>query len=61
MREGVTPGEEEVRKFCAEQLLPCKIPKRVYFLDDLPKGVSGKIQRARLVSRYLEMPLAERG
>ncbi|MDR2076258.1 MAG: AMP-binding protein [Desulfovibrio sp.] len=59
MREGQTAGEEEVKRFCAGQLLQCKIPKRVYFVADFPKGASGKIQRAKLVDQYLKMPPAE--
>jgi acyl-coenzyme A synthetase/AMP-(fatty) acid ligase len=37
-----------LRKFCADRIGTYKTPDRVYFLDNLPKGPSGKIQRMRL-------------
>jgi acyl-CoA synthetase (AMP-forming)/AMP-acid ligase II len=60
MRAGASAGEEEIRDFCAGRLLPCKIPKRIYFIDDFPGGANGKMQRAKLLERYLEMPPARR-
>jgi acyl-coenzyme A synthetase/AMP-(fatty) acid ligase len=34
---------------------PYKIPKRVFFIDDLPKNAHGKVTRAALVSQLPPM------
>ena len=41
-----------LRDFCIKALGPFKSPKRIYVLDDLPKGPSGKIQRLKLSDDY---------
>ena len=48
LKRGRTVSESELRTFCADRIGTYKTPDRVYFLDDLPKGPSGKIQRMRL-------------
>jgi len=40
--------EEELRSHCLPLLGEFKTPKAIRFLDDLPKGPSGKIQRIKL-------------
>lgn len=42
--------EEELRVFCGKELGAYKTPKIFRFVDELPKGPSGKVQRLRLVS-----------
>jgi acyl-CoA synthetase (AMP-forming)/AMP-acid ligase II len=59
-RSGAPIPEGDVREFCRDKLASFKIPKRVYNIDDLPKGPSGKIQRLRLVNLYLGLPDRER-
>lgn len=44
-----TASEKELLDFCRPRLGPVKTPERIYFLDDLPKGPSGKIQRSRII------------
>ena len=48
LREGHTCNEKELQAFCADLVGVYKAPKRVYFMDCLPKGPSGKIQRLKL-------------
>ena len=48
IRDGHRATEEELKEFCEEAVGGVKCPKTIYFLDDLPKGPSGKIQRLRL-------------
>jgi long-chain acyl-CoA synthetase len=48
LKPGCTATEEELRSHCRELLGSFKTPKLIKFLDDLPKGPSGKIQRIRL-------------
>jgi acyl carrier protein len=43
---GVTP--EALREFLSDKLAPFKIPRRIVVVDQLPKGISGKVQRKRL-------------
>ena len=38
LREGVTPSEHEVREFVAERLAQFKVPRKIVFLDAIPKG-----------------------
>jgi long-chain acyl-CoA synthetase len=44
---GVTEGE--LRAFCEKELGRYKTPKVFRFMDDLPKGPSGKVQRLKLL------------
>src|SRR5690606_9114566 len=48
LRDGHPCSEEELLKFCADAVGAYKSPKRIYFLEELPKGPSGKIQRLKL-------------
>jgi long-chain acyl-CoA synthetase len=47
-RPGQTLTEEEVKNFCKETLAAYKVPKRVEFIDALPKSAVGKILRREL-------------
>jgi long-chain acyl-CoA synthetase len=40
--------EDEVIEFCRKQLTGYKVPKHVYFRDELPKTNVGKILRREL-------------
>ncbi len=46
-------NEQELSEHCRMLLGKAKSPKRIAFLDHLPKGPSGKIQRKKLASRSL--------
>jgi acyl-CoA synthetase (AMP-forming)/AMP-acid ligase II len=48
LRDGFYCSEEELKLFCEEGVGKYKAPKIIYFLDDLPKGPSGKILRLKL-------------
>jgi long-chain acyl-CoA synthetase len=48
LKPGETLTEEEVIKFCAEKLAKYKIPKKVEFINTLPKSGVGKILRKEL-------------
>ena len=49
VREGCACTEDELREFCVEHLGRFKTPKVFRFVDELPRGPSGKVQRLRLV------------
>jgi acyl-CoA synthetase (AMP-forming)/AMP-acid ligase II len=48
LRDGYSATEEELIEHCRSHVGKFKAPSRVYFLADLPKGPSGKIQRLKL-------------
>ena len=48
LREGASAGEREIREFVAARLAPFKVPRTVVIVEDIPKGATGKVQRARL-------------
>jgi long-chain acyl-CoA synthetase len=50
------PGQscsiDELRAYCVGALGPYKTPREFRFVDDLPKGPSGKVQRLKLVELF---------
>jgi acyl-coenzyme A synthetase/AMP-(fatty) acid ligase len=47
-------SEEELRRYLLERLIPFKVPKRIYFVDEIPKGPTGKILRYVGTERYTD-------
>ena len=54
LRPGRVLDATAVRSFCRAHLAGFKVPREVLFIDDFPKGPSGKIQRRLLTELYLE-------
>jgi acyl-CoA synthetase (AMP-forming)/AMP-acid ligase II/acyl carrier protein len=48
LRPGAGVTLEALREFLSDKLAPFKIPRRIVVVDQLPKGISGKVQRKRL-------------
>jgi oxalate---CoA ligase len=48
LRDGATATPLELREFLLPSLAQFKIPRRIVFVDRLPKGATGKVQRQRL-------------
>jgi len=48
LKAGASATHEDLVAHCRENLAAYKTPRLIEFLDDLPKTVSGKIQRAAL-------------
>ena len=48
LRHGFRCTEQELKSFCSDAIGEVKTPKTIYFMDDLPKGPSGKILRLQL-------------
>jgi fatty-acyl-CoA synthase len=48
LRSGQTATAEVLTSFCRERLATFKVPKSFQFVDELPKGGTGKILKARL-------------
>jgi acyl-CoA synthetase (AMP-forming)/AMP-acid ligase II len=51
LREGIAAEEADIRKFAASRLAPFKVPRKVIFLDEIPKGATGKLQRIGLAAK----------
>jgi fatty-acyl-CoA synthase len=52
LREGTTATEAEIIATARDRLAGFKKPKRVIFVDELPKTVSGKIIKRELRDRF---------
>jgi malonyl-CoA/methylmalonyl-CoA synthetase len=50
--KGPAPAEAEVLETLSERLASFKRPKRVLFVEDLPRNAMGKVQKAALRERY---------
>ena len=50
LAEGASITERELRKFVAERLADFKTPRRMVFVEEIPKGPTGKIQRIDLAA-----------
>jgi len=48
LKGGAVVAEAELRDFAAEKMANYKLPEQVTFLDDLPRGLTGKVQRTTL-------------
>ena len=48
-REGHDCTADELREFCVGHLGKFKTPRSIHFVDELPRGPSGKVQRLKLV------------
>ena len=54
LREGQQATEDEILEFCRERLADFKCPKAIEFLDDIPKGPTGKLLKRELAARSSE-------
>ncbi len=51
LREGAEVSDHALRDFMSERLAPFKIPRRIVFLLEIPKGATGKLQRIGLAEK----------
>ncbi len=51
LRKDSVATAEQVRKYAAQHLVDFKVPKRVVITDEIPIGVTGKLQRIGLAER----------
>ena len=51
LREGHEASEREFREFAATRLADFKVPRKLVFLDEIPKGATGKLQRIGLADK----------
>ena len=51
LEPGVEAPEAALQDFVAQTLAPFKVPRRIVFVNELPKGPTGKLQRIGLAER----------
>ena len=51
LREGHAATERELQAFVATRATDYKVPKKILFMDEIPKGATGKLQRIGLAKK----------
>ena len=51
LREGIVCTDHELREFASIRLAAFKVPRKVVFLEEIPKGATGKLMRIGLAEK----------
>ena len=51
LAEGAGATQREIRDFAALHLADFKVPRKIVFVEEIPKGPTGKLQRIGLAQR----------
>ena len=51
LRDDAEANERDLRDFAAGRLAAFKVPRQVIFMDEIPKGATGKLQRIGLADK----------
>jgi acyl-CoA synthetase (AMP-forming)/AMP-acid ligase II len=51
LKEGKAATERELRDFVGTRLTDYKVPRKIIFMDEIPKGATGKLQRIGLAAK----------
>ncbi|MEY2417981.1 MAG: steroid-24-oyl-CoA synthetase [Actinomycetota bacterium] len=49
--DGAAATEDDIKAFCAERLADYKVPRRITFVDELPRNATGKVVKKDLPGR----------
>ena len=52
IKSGETCSENDVLEYAQEKLAKFKIPKKIFFVEEIPKGATGKLQRNILAKKF---------
>ncbi len=52
IKEGMKCTEDDIKIYANEKLAKFKIPKKIFFVNEIPKGATGKLQRNTLAKRF---------
>jgi len=52
VKEGKNCSETDVKTYAEEKLAKFKIPKKIFFVNEIPKGATGKLQRNVLAKNF---------
>ncbi|HEY6360900.1 MAG TPA: acyl--CoA ligase [Vicinamibacterales bacterium] len=59
-REGTSLTDRDLRRYAAVHLADFKVPRKILFVDEIPKGATGKLQRIGLAARLGLVTSSER-
>ena len=59
LKEGAGVSEASLREFVLDRLPAFKVPSRIIFVNDMPKGPTGKLQRIGLAERLAAVLVVE--
>jgi acyl-CoA synthetase (AMP-forming)/AMP-acid ligase II len=51
LKEGAAATDRELQDFVAKRAADYKVPKKILFMDEIPKGATGKLQRIGLAQK----------
>ena len=51
LRDGAQADEAAIQAFAGEHLAKFKVPAKILFMDEIPKGATGKLQRIGLAAK----------
>ncbi|MFM9915135.1 MAG: acyl--CoA ligase [Rhizobacter sp.] len=51
LKEGASASEREIQAFVAQRAADHKVPRKILFMDEIPKGATGKLQRIGLARK----------
>lgn len=51
LKENTEADEKSIREFASRSLADFKVPRQIVFLDEIPKGATGKLQRIGLAEK----------
>jgi acyl-CoA synthetase (AMP-forming)/AMP-acid ligase II len=51
LRDGMAANERELRDFVAGRVADFKAPRKILFMEEIPKGATGKLQRIGLAQK----------
>jgi acyl-CoA synthetase (AMP-forming)/AMP-acid ligase II len=51
LREGSAATERELQDFVSQRAADFKVPKKILFMEEIPKGATGKLQRIGLAAK----------
>jgi len=51
LAQGAQADERSIREFAAKRLADAKVPRTIVFVDEIPKGATGKLQRIGLAEK----------
>jgi acetyltransferase-like isoleucine patch superfamily enzyme/acyl carrier protein len=60
LKRGAQVKESELREFAAAQLAEFKTPKQILFVDGIPRGPTGKLQRIGLAEKLADLLASKR-
>ena len=52
LKENKSCTEDDIKSYANEKLAKFKIPKKIYIVEDIPKGATGKLQRIGLAKKF---------